>query len=47
MSKAGQNEARKNTATFLNGIALLLLGAGCVGQMIAQIHNGHGTVLAI
>lgn len=36
MSEAGQNEARKVAAGFLNGIAVAVLAAGLITPLIGQ-----------
>lgn len=35
MGKAGRNESKRVAANFLNGIAVALLMAGCIGPLLA------------
>ena len=42
MAKTARNEARKLSATFINGIALSVLTVGAIGPMITG--NGAGAL---
>ena len=35
MGKAGRNESKRVAANFLNGFAVALLMAGCIGPLLA------------
>jgi cytochrome c biogenesis protein CcdA len=37
MGKAGRNEMKRVAANFLNGAAVAMLAAGCIGPVVAEV----------
>ncbi len=47
MGKAGRNEMKRVGANFLNGAAVAMLAAGCIGPVVGQKSEIWISVLAV